>query len=267
MTYNRTFEIIIKDIQDIEKLVSNFNNYSHIPKIELDLALSKLRNLYDLLLMYRDLEETDPSETEKKVYPVNKPGINEQVPESIVPKPIVPDPILPDKGFANKEGVIKTDDLLLEAEEKVDKSGVTNPPSAKETSENRMETELPKDKKPGESTKQNILSERFIGQKEFIYEKLGENNKKDDISSRIGSSPIQSIAGSIGINDKFFFVRELFNGDAIKFRETMNDLDAMSDFSSAQEYLNNNFQWDMESSTVSQLLNLIRRKLILSANE
>ena len=35
-------------------LVSNFKNYSRIPSIELDLALSRLRNVYDLLLMFRE---------------------------------------------------------------------------------------------------------------------------------------------------------------------------------------------------------------------
>ncbi len=257
MTYNHTFEIIIKDIQDIEKLVSNFNNYSHIPKIELDLALSKLRNLYDLLLMYRDLEGTAPNDQAEKVNPDNQEVNAKQVSETTVPE----------KELIQKETVTKTDDLLLEADKKSNNSDLTTPVPNKYLNENTTEIEVPKDKKPAGSSKQAILSERFTGQNEFINEKLGANTKKGDISSRHSSSPIQSIAGSIGVNDKFLFIRELFDGDAIKFRESMSQLDSMPDFSSAQEYLKNNYQWNMEDSTVKQLLSLIHRKYISSANE
>ncbi len=49
MEIKHTVEILTKDIQDIEKLVRNLDKYEHPPMIEIDLALSKLRNLYEVL--------------------------------------------------------------------------------------------------------------------------------------------------------------------------------------------------------------------------
>lgn len=49
MEIKHTIQILTKDIQDIEKLVRNLNNYDTPPQIEIDLAMSKLRNVYDLL--------------------------------------------------------------------------------------------------------------------------------------------------------------------------------------------------------------------------
>ena len=49
MEIKYTLEIVTKDIQDIGKLVENLHNSPAGSTLELDLALSKLRNVYDIL--------------------------------------------------------------------------------------------------------------------------------------------------------------------------------------------------------------------------
>ena len=63
MEIKYTIEILTKDIQDIEKLVGNIGNSKEASAIELDLALSKLRNVYEILT----LSSTCPK-------PVSKPS-------------------------------------------------------------------------------------------------------------------------------------------------------------------------------------------------
>ena len=53
MEIKYTLEILTKDIQDIEKLVENLQNSPEGSTLELDLALSKLRNVYDILTVIR----------------------------------------------------------------------------------------------------------------------------------------------------------------------------------------------------------------------
>ncbi len=53
MEIKYTIEILTKDIQDIEKLVGNLRNSKEASSIELDLALSKLRNVYEILTMIK----------------------------------------------------------------------------------------------------------------------------------------------------------------------------------------------------------------------
>ena len=53
MEIKHTIEILTKDIQDIEKLVGNLQNSQDGSAIELDLALSKLRNVYEILTMIK----------------------------------------------------------------------------------------------------------------------------------------------------------------------------------------------------------------------
>lgn len=224
MAYKNTFELISKDIQDIEKLVANFQNYSRIPGIELDLALSKLRNVYDILLMFREnspegnSEAPGPSESEK-------PAIREE-------KTVAPSPSKP-VGEVNEP----------------EKQGVEPP-------------KIPRN--PGTD---QILAEKFKSEQAHINEIIGANSKKSDLSARLNASPIKSISGSIGINDKFFFIRELFAGNAESFRQAMNTLDEADNFNNAYNYLVKTYGWDMDSEAVQQLLNLIRRKFISRGNE
>ena len=226
MEYKTTLEIVTKDIQDIEKLVSNFKNYSRIPNIELDLALSRLRNVYDLLLMFKADGETNP------VREVTVPGK-----KSADPVPVADTPVTPKHETVNA--------------------------APSEPEKTRAEKPAPAAPKVEKTTETLKGSE----EKKFINEKLGEQIVKKDISSKHQAQPIKSIAGSLGINDKFYFIRELFAGNAESFRQTMADLDESHNFNDAFTLLINRFQWDMESEPVQMLLNLVRRKFITSSNE
>jgi hypothetical protein len=227
MEFKNTLEIVTKDIQDIEKLVSNFKNYSRIPNIELDLALSRLRNLYDLLLMFREDSNGNSGMVEKEIIPDTTIALNDSkiLEESALQPPATP--VVANVNEIEPEVISETPVI---AEKPVIK------------------------KKPEE-------------EKVYINEKLGEKTIKKDVSSKLQGQAIKNIAGSIGINDKFFFIRELFSGSAETFRLTMDELDEAHNFNDAYSLLMSKFQWDMDSEPVQLLLNLIRRKFITAGNE
>jgi len=232
MEFKNTLEIVTKDIQDIEKLVSNFKNYSSIPNIELDLALSRLRNVYDLLLLIK----ADRSESQLAPVAENNTQIKQ------VPKPEVPE---------------KKHDPVVSAE-------ITemNYKPAKPVAESPQEIKAsqPVVEKPA-------AAKKIAAEGSYINEKLGGQTNKKDVSAKLQGQAIKSIAGSLGINDKFYYIRELFAGNAETFRQTMEELDNAHNFNDAFSILTNNFQWDMESEAVQMLLNLVRRKFITSGNE
>ena len=83
MEIKYTLEILIKDIQDIEKLVGNLQNSPEGSTLELDLALSKLRNVYDMLTVIRtDMALAGQSAASKPGPPVVKeePAVAEEEP-------------------------------------------------------------------------------------------------------------------------------------------------------------------------------------------
>jgi len=241
MEFKTTLEIVTKDIQDIEKLVSNFKNYSSIPNIELDLALSRLRNVYDLLLMFKDDKRAE------SLLQVTIPKADTPEPKAI---PVIEDePILVVKISEEPKTATPIEEITIKTEIKAEilPDVVPEFESPKE-----VKTQIPSTAKE---------------EKTFLNEKHAVSVGKKDVASKLQSQGIKSIAGSLGINDKFLFIRELFGGNAEIFRQTMEQLDESRNFNDAYTILITNFQWDMDSEVVQMLLNLIRRKFISSGNE
>jgi hypothetical protein len=108
-----------------------------------------------------------------------------------------------------------------------------------------------------------ILSDRFRKQVTSLNENMTQPKSVYDLSSRLQTKPISNIQNAVGLNDKFLFINELFNGDADKYNETIETLNNATHFNEAYNFLVENFEWDMDNELVQKILDLIRRKLIV----
>jgi hypothetical protein len=111
------------------------------------------------------------------------------------------------------------------------------------------------------------IADKFKGEKKFINERLGDNGNKQDLSSKLQSKPIRDIGTSLGLNDRFKLINELFNGDKDSYQQTINILDNATNFNEAFNYISTSYDWDMEDDSVQMLLDLVRRKFIVNKNE
>jgi hypothetical protein len=111
------------------------------------------------------------------------------------------------------------------------------------------------------------IADRFKGEKKFINERLGDNGNRQDLSSKLQSKPIRDIGTSLGLNDRFKLINELFNGDKDSYQQTINVLDSANNFNEAFNYISTSYDWDMEDDSVLMLLDLVRRKFIVNKNE
>lgn len=72
---------------------------------------------------------------------------------------------------------------------------------------------------------------------------------------------IQSIRAAIGLNDKFLLIRDLFDGDAALYEDTIAQLDDYTDLDECMIFIVENFQWNPDSEGAKMLVSLIERKL------
>ncbi len=242
MGFKNTFELITKDIQEIENLVSNFQNSSNLPAIELDLVLSKLQNVYDLILMIKNHELNERSSGEI----IEK---QEQLEIKDIPNEIISDSVVPTEKVQDIKEVHQEATTTIEEPKAQEEPKAEIPPINPNKSEQKVQT----------------ISDKFEKNGEFLNEKLAGQN--EILSRKIQSGPIENIASSIGINDKFYFIKELFQGKAEEFKKAIEILDEAANFNEAYNYISNHFTWDMKDEPVQNLLNLIRRKFISSDNE
>jgi hypothetical protein len=96
----------------------------------------------------------------------------------------------------------------------------------------------------------------------FLKEKSVNDLMSDDFSKlehKLSNRPVSSIQSAIGINDRFQYIRELFEGSADNFVKTVADLDSMNDIKEAVNYLQSNFKWK-KNETSLKFVNLIKRR-------
>lgn len=111
----------------------------------------------------------------------------------------------------------------------------------------------------------HTIADQFKGQT-TLHETFHQANTRDD-NTMSHAGVVTSLHTAIGINDRFTFIRELFRNDSAAYENAIGVLNDAASFNDAYNYMTRHFDWDMDSETVQQLLNIIRRKFIKGRHE
>jgi hypothetical protein len=241
MNINNQCKQIEELINGLQRLIqSHSNNSESISRIELDLALEKVRRLYDILLQMK-IQESKPDypvsdEITSQVEPVDAAMIPleepQSVPENIIAEPeIIDEPVLQE--IQQSEEVLAQDVAYKDIEPAIpDLFSGTIVSTARKTDKT-------------------------------VVEKLSEENQAETIADKIGSHKITGLKQAIGINEKFFFINELFQGNMKEYSETLNALDQVEEIQATKDFLENlcrKNSWDTEGNAVRKLYEFIERK-------
>ncbi len=72
---------------------------------------------------------------------------------------------------------------------------------------------------------------------------------------------VEDLVGSMGINDRLEFIRELFNSNSVEFERDMQHIDQLPNFKTIVSYMRQTHpNWDEESDTVYRFYMHVRRK-------
>ena len=81
------------------------------------------------------------------------------------------------------------------------------------------------------------------------------------LGEEISNRSIRSLRQGIGLNDKFLMIRDLFDGDADAYNQTIDALDSFDDFDDCLIYIAENFAWNADSEGAKFIMQLLERKL------
>jgi len=109
------------------------------------------------------------------------------------------------------------------------------------------------------------LFERMSANQEILdlNRKLAEQRSGSSIGERLQKQRIESLKGVIGLNDRFQFVKDLFDGDAKKYEDVIYTLNNFKKLDEALQYfstLKYRFNWDEEQDAYEKLTQMIERK-------
>ena len=96
-------------------------------------------------------------------------------------------------------------------------------------------------------------------------ETLGEKMMHEDnsLAAKLQQSPVRDLKSSIGINDKFLFVNELFGGSMEKYNKSIDNLNDLKTLNGAMIYLNElkiELQWNSSNEAYQKLKDLVSHK-------
>lgn len=241
----------------LEKLNNYYNFLATIPDnisaIERDTFLMQLRALYEVVLEKFDssnkkepiqeqpvvkeepkgeesLKEeknikkstqfvfTNTEQPEKKEETKKEPIIEKKPEEKVVVEPLV-------KVVEKKEEpIIEPTREEPKAEAKPITETAKKEPVIVEPREEKKETSVSNNEQ-----KETAFSEDFA--ELFMFKQA------TDLAAKLSESPIHNLSQVLGLNEKFYYINELFGGDAAKFNQAVDFLNTVGDFDRARTYM------------------------------
>lgn len=281
-------ENIIKRSETIEKQTGSKT------LLEIDMAMEDIRLLYremDRLRKFTEVENMQnfPGLRERNLASATKsanhvplqPRTSEDTQHTPVKKeePVAPEPVpVPDPPAKVPEQQIEREKETKapEAPEQPAAPPVKEPVAEMPKPEKKPEpvskpvakekpTPPPQESQSSEKDAGMLVGEKFASEKSSVHERLAQIKEDMSIGARMQSKPVSNIKEAIGLNEKFLFINELFNGDINAYNESINQLNSCESIHQAFEMLNNltsDYNWDGKRSgeTIDKFANLVQRR-------
>ena len=249
---------------EIEQLLSNFSeqferakNYKAVPRIELDLMMETVRDLYEQL--YK-LNAENPL-AEKKVVMAIPQLIEErkEVIENIV-QPVVKE----------LKPVIVVPEIIVEEKQKEENEIIVH---HHEQEEAQVAASIKRENIFQEQTKAqtNSVASLFddlptIGdnykEQQSLHHKIGKS-KTERYSDKLQQQPVEDLKRSIGINEKFAFMNELFQSNQQRYSDSIDALNNFRNYEEAHAHLTMltaEMKWNTTSIAYQELDELVKRR-------
>lgn len=226
-----------------------------IPKIELDIFIKNIQNFYEHTMTLKrendqaiEFQKPSSSSVIEQGYATNNAENQSFTEKQIELEDIVPQKII----------------------QELDKEEVKKPEIKKEISQ-ANDTEIPKHI---ESSFDDILLEPTVEADLFanvnasqeildLNKKLAEARGNHSLAEKLQNQQIESLKSVIGINDKFYFINELFEGDTHKYEDVIYTLNNFKKLDDAMQYfstLKYRFNWNEDSEAAEKLVHMLERK-------
>jgi hypothetical protein len=107
------------------------------------------------------------------------------------------------------------------------------------------------------------IADKYKDETKSLYDTISAPNTNTSYAEKLQQKPITDLVKSIGLNEKFLLIRELFDGNGDEYNEAIQLLNNFSTLTQAFDYLDvlkQKFGWDESSDASLKLFDMIRRK-------
>lgn len=234
MELNSTIDIIIKDLNEAREIIDDLKKYPGVPELQVELAKAKCKSAAEVIALFKSIPV--PHSHSREMVPAREEvSHKEEEKEPFKPVREYHPPVVEQR--AAVETALPEQEIVLPLSEPVVKSA-------------------PVSKKGAETA---IIADQF-SQPASFNEELGSHKHEDDVHEIIRTLPLSSLTEAIGINDKFLFMREIFNGNQDAYNQALQKLESAGSLSDARAIIAGYTGEDNENEAIKQLMDLIKRK-------
>ncbi len=288
---------ITKLMENIKKHSDSLNGLGTIPVLEIAVILSKINKLQEQAIVLKHLCEIQQGKR-VDLHPIelyatavsNEEDVQESTEKKNEPKPVKDEVVEEDAMLSEKED--DTNDALdqmveatIHVEEEKEKPSADNEVELETTEEDDSENQTNQSAELNEDFLNKILGEarddeKEAGQADQQVEQLEDKNEissKPDIneafttedssiSGHLQKQPITDLMSAIGLNERYLYANELFEGDMQEFKNAIKMLNEFESVMEAKSFfesgLRNTYGWEDDNELAQALFNLIERRYL-----
>ncbi len=97
-----------------------------------------------------------------------------------------------------------------------------------------------------------------------LYDKIAKPTEKT-VANQANRQPVSNIKSSIGINEKFAYLKDLFKNNVNEYNEALDKLNNFENYSDAEDFfqeLKAKYNWDSEGKSFQGLADLLNRRYL-----
>lgn len=243
--------ILLHDIRELESFVGELKETDEFDDMDRELLLTRVSGIRHLL----EVAAGHANHPAEKMPLSGKPFIEQEPVAEKEPVPV----IVAETEMSEEKIPGKTGEEMRMSMPGNTASPVTLRPAETPSAgdEIAIAGELQLEEENVQSQEKQILAEKFTAGKS-VNDLLFEKSRSD---SRFANRPVINLGNAITTNDKFLFIRELFEGDGDEFSETVRRIDSMTDIHEAAAYLRNHFKWK-KNETSLKFIDLVKRRFL-----
>lgn len=261
MHHTQALKTLLQCLEDLTGTVETFGQEQKLHEVEKDLVLYRGRLLYEAILKL----PTAVAETPTSVENVQ---LAEEIIEVATAKAVE---VLPSEEpiAAEVEVVDEVEVPTAEAADAINEE-VVSQESETTTQEPEIEISRPNITMTQSDEALETEAEAMSRVKAVQFEKfsiaavLQQSGDKDLILTHLKLKPIQDLKSGIGLNEKFLFIRELFENDHQAYAQAVDAINGSESLQDAEAYISNDllprYGWELEKEALLNFLHLILRR-------
>ena len=247
MELKSTIDIILKDLEEAQSIIDELKKYPGVPVLKAEMARAKCRSAVDVIKVLGDIVFPDP---------VSAADISDE-PEMGGEKEIESVNVIKEQRDVETDTGNEETGKQLQSEHDLAESETGDVSGSEAETHLRIE----------QDNEKKIIADRFNHLSSRINEKIAGTRKENGQSDHSRARPVNDLKEAIGINDRYYFVKEVFDTNQDLYGRVLDELNSAPSIEKAREIIAKSASESASNEAIELLMEVVKRKVFPKADE